>query len=604
MLSLKLERRSPIRIVATLAMALGSLGWVSSANTAESEELIGRKIDGFDIQDFRGKEYTLDSFADRQLLVFYFTGTECPLVALYNQRIQQMSEEFADRGVAFIGVNSNAQDSITEIAAQVNRFGLTFPVLKDVGHRLADLFGATRTPEVFVLDEQRKVRYCGRIDGQFTFGSGVGLAQPVAKRDDLRIALAELLDQKSVSVPTTEVKGCLIGRVRRENSDSEVTYSNQIARLFQEHCLECHRDGQIAPFALTEYDEAAGWGEMIAEVVREQRMPPWHANPEIGHFSNDNRLSDDEKQLIERWVAAGCPEGNPAQLPAPRTYREGWFMDEEPDQVIWMHPEPVGVKAAGVEDYRHYVVDPGFTEDKWVRLAECLPGNRAVVHHIIVYIKSPDALDSNIGEHELLVGFAPGTRPFVAPEGWARRIPAGSKLIFEMYYTPIGTPQTDRSRLGLKFMDEKDVTHHLWTTNAINTRLDIPPHDPAHEVTARSTFRRDVQLLSMFPHMHMRGKSFRYELVYPDGRQEVLLDVPRYDFNWQTSFVLAEPKSIPKGTEMICTAVFDNSEDNLANPDPTKRVNWGQQTWDEMMIGWHDVAMLRDAKSSQESTDQ
>jgi hypothetical protein len=269
-------------------------------------------------------------------------------------------------------------------------------------------------------------------------------------------------------------------------------------------------------------------------------------------------------------------------------------MQQKPDQVIYMADEPVDVKAAGVEDYRYYVVDPGFKEDRWVRIAECMPGNRSVVHHIIVYVKSPESKDSNIGKHELLVGFAPGTRPVKLPEGWARRIPAGAKLIFEMHYTPIGTPQKDRSSLGLVFMDEQDVTHHSWTTNAINTRLKIPAHADNHQEQARKTFDEDVQLLSMFPHMHMRGKSFRYELTYPDGKQEVLLDVPKYDFNWQTSFVLAEPKMIPKGTRMLCTAHYDNSENNLANPDPTKTVRWGEQTWEEMLIGWHDVATRRD----------
>jgi peroxiredoxin/mono/diheme cytochrome c family protein len=564
---------------------------VDSDASAQATEKV---IDSFVLNDFRGKQHALSDFSEAELVVVYFMGTECPLAKLYGPRMQRLADQYAARGVAFVGVGANVQDSIAELAAHARDHGITFPLLKDLSNQVADKFGATRTPEVFVLDRERKIRYQGRIDGQFTFGSGVGLSQPVAKRNDLAEAIDELLAGKQVSVPVTEARGCLIGRARKANLDSAVTYSNQIARLFQARCVECHRAGQIAPFALTDYDEAAGWGDMIAEVVREQRMPPWHANPSFGHFSNENRLTDEEKQLVYTWVENGCPEGDPQALPQPKKYAEGWFMRQEPDQIIYMTDEPVDVKAEGVEDYRYYVVDPGFEQDRWVSMAECMPGNRSIVHHIIVYIQSPESKSSNIGKHELLVGFAPGTRPVTLPAGWARRIPAGAKLIFEMHYTPIGTPQKDRSSLGLVFMDEKDVTHHSWTTNAINTRLEIPAHAGNHQEQARKEFKEDVQLLSMFPHMHMRGKSFRYELTYPDGTQEVLLDVPRYDFNWQSSFILAEPKLIPKGTKMLCTAHFDNSENNLANPDPTQTVRWGEQTWEEMLIGWHDVATPRD----------
>jgi hypothetical protein len=459
---------------------------------------------------------------------------------------------------------------------------------------------------VFVLDRERKVRYAGRVDAQFTFGTGVGLAQPQEQRADLAIALEELLAGKEISVPLTEPKGCLIGRAREQKRDSTVTYSNQIARLIQNRCQECHRPGQIAPFAMTDYAEVAGWGEMIGEVVREERMPPWHANPKYGHFANATRLSAEEKNLIADWVESGCPQGDPNDLPSPREFHAGWFMPREPDQVFYMTEQPVNVKAEGVESYRHYTIDPGFTEDKWVKLAECMPGNRAVVHHIIVFIKPPgqettrsQADDRDVRGFGFLAGFAPGTRPLVSPAGWAKKIPAGSKLVFEMHYTPIGTPQTDRSSVGLIYLDEKEVTHQLATAGATNSKFEIPPNNPNYKVESQRRFDRDVTLLSLFPHMHMRGKSFRYELVSP-GKQEreILLDVPHYDFNWQNSFILAEPRQIPAGSVLHCTAHFDNSSENLANPDPSKTVKWGPQTWEEMMIGWFDVGMpLQEAES-------
>jgi hypothetical protein len=338
---------------------------------------------------------------------------------------------------------------------------------------------------------------------------------------------------------------------------------------------------------------------MIAEVVREERMPPWHANPQYGHFANATRLSAEEKNLIATWVENGCPEGDPKDLPDPKKFHAGWFLPREPDQVFYMTEQPVNVKAEGVESYRHYEMDPGFTEDKWVKISECMPGNRAVVHHIIVFIKPPGqettrsrAGDVDVRGFGFLAGFAPGTRPLVSPKGWAKKIPAGSKLVFEMHYTPIGTPQTDRSSIGLIYLDEKEVTHQIATAGATNAKFEIPPHDPNHRVESRHKFSRDVTLLSLFPHMHMRGKSFRYELALPGSEQrEIILDVPRYDFNWQNSFIFAEPRHISAGSVLHCTAHFDNSSENLANPDPSKTVKWGPQTWEEMMIGWFDVGM-------------
>ena len=551
-------------------------------------DLIGHRIEYFTAKDFRGKVHSLSDYKDKRAVVVYFLGTECPLAKLYGPRMQKLFTEFADDGIGFFGISSNVQDSITELASHARVHGVTFPILKDLGQRIADQFGATRTPQVFVLDADRRIQYHGRVDAQFTFGAGVGLAQPQEQRRDLAIALEELLSGKGITVPITEAKGCLIGRAREAKPNSPVTYSKQIARLIQARCVECHCEGQIAPFAMTEYEEVAGWGEMIAEVVREQRMPPWHANPAYGKFANANLLSVKEKQLIYTWVESGCPEGDAADLPEPKKFNSGWFL-QEVDRVVYLERDE-HVKAEGVESYRHIEVDPGITEDTWVKVAECMPDNRAVVHHIIVYVKPPGS--SGRGRDRIfLAGFAPGTRPLVAPDGWAKRIPAGSKFIFEMHYTPIGTPQTDRSGIRLLFMDEKDVAHQLATRPAMETRFTIQPHDPDCEVKASHTFRRDTTVLSLFPHMHMRGKSFRYELTYPDKSTETLLDVPRYDFNWQNSYVFEEPRLIPKGTVLNCTAVFDNSDENLHNPDPTKTVRWGDQTWEEMMIGWYDIGI-------------
>ncbi len=592
---------------------------------------IGRKIGDFTLDDFYGKSHSLSELDGKQIVIVYFTGTECPLAKLYAPRMERISQEYAKRGVAMIGINSNRQDSVTEVAAYAHKHGVTFPILKDPGNKVADMFAAERTPQVFVLDAERVVRYSGRIDGSYTFGFGVGFAAPQEKRADMVEAVEDLLAGKEVRVPVTEPKGCLIGRVRDVNEDSKVTYSNQIARLFNDRCVKCHREGQIAPFAMTSYDEVAGWGEMIGEVIREQRMPPWHADPRHGNFANEDTLTKEEKSLVYAWIDNGCPEGDPAELPAPPHFPEGYLLPREPDQVVYIADAPVDVMPEGTEPYRYYTVDPGFTEDKWVKMAECVPGNPAVVHHIIVFITPPertpeeraagerarrarkerseaaarnndgperepaeekdeDKRDRDITGFGFLAGFAPGTRPMVLEPGYAKKIPAGSTLTFQMHYTPIGSPQKDRSGIALVFTDRDEVTHLLSTSNAANQDFVIPAGESDYQVVAEKIFPRDTLLMSLFPHMHVRGKAFRYEVTYPDGKHEVLLDMPAYDFNWQTNYVLAEPKLLPEGTEMVCTALFDNSEENLHNPDSSKDVRWGDQTWEEMMIGWYDIA--------------
>jgi hypothetical protein len=334
---------------------------------------------------------------------------------------------------------------------------------------------------------------------------------------------------------------------------------------------------------------------MIREVVRDQRMPPWHANPAHGQFANDARLSDEEKKLIDRWVEAGAPEGNKADLPPARQFAEGWQI-EEPDAVIYMREEPYSVPAKGEVRYQYFMVDPGFTEDKWVKAAECRPGNRAVVHHIIVGI-APEGARPGGGDgfgdphSEWLAATAPGARPLILPDGMAKRIPAGSKLVFQMHYTPNGTAQQDRSCVGFIFADPEEVRKQVGTDKAANSKFQIPPGAENHKVDARHTFDKDMLMLAMFPHMHLRGKAFRYTAEYPDGSEEILLDVPRYDFNWQHGYKFVEPKRMPKGTKIFCEAWFDNSENNLANPNPTETVRWGDQTWEEMIAGFIDFVV-------------
>jgi len=569
-------------LVALAALVTLAAGYGRSETAKDSR--VGQKIADFQLPDAQGGDRSLLDWADAKIVVVAFLGTECPLANLYAPRLSKLAEDWKSDGVAVIGINSNQQDTAAEVAEHAQRLGLAFPVLKDAGNRVADQFGALRTPEVFVLDAERRVRYCGRIDDQFS----VGVQRRDVERRDLATAVDELLAGKAVSEPSTEAPGCLIGRVKETpatTAPGEVTYSNQIARILQKHCTECHHAGQVAPFVLTSYDDVLGWADALPEAVHEKRMPPWQASPDYGNFQNNPTLSAEELELIDRWIENGCPEGSPADLPPPIEFAEGWGISQ-PDDVFYMSDESFTVPAEGVVSYQYYTVDPGFTEDKWIKEAEVKAGNPSVVHHVIVFIQQPG--QPQFGSPQM--AFAPGMTPRRLEKGHAILARAGSKLIFQNHYTPNGTEQQDRSYVGFVYADPEEVTHEVEGGACGNFFFKIPPHEGNHVVTAERKFRRDTTLLGMNPHMHVRGKTFRYELKYPDGRQEILLDVPKYDFNWQLWYMLQEPKIIPAGSRMICTASFDNSDENPSNPDPTQEVRWGEQTWDEMMFGFYSTS--------------
>ncbi len=554
-------------------------------------------MENFVLRDVQGQPRSLDEFSRHRLVVVAFLGVECPLAKLYACRFEQLREEFRSRGVAFLALDANDQDSPAEIADFAQAHELGFPILKDQGHRVADRFGAERTPEVFVLDESRVIRYHGRIDDQYAIGAR--RAEP--SRRDLAVALEELLDGREVSVPVAASSGCLIGRSPAGASAEPPTYGNQIAPLLRRRCVTCHQSGQAAPFALTDYEEVAGWAPMIREVVQGGRMPPWFADPRHGRFANDARLTDDEKVLLVRWIDAGCPLGDEADdmprgaaevpsaaVPPVRTAPDGWRIPP-PDQVIFMADEPFRVPAEGQVDYQYYQIDPGFTEDKYIQAVEVRPGVPAVVHHALVSIVRDGDELLGFGTAGVLMNYAPGMQPTVLPPGTAIHVPAGAKFLFQMHYTPSGTEQLDRTRMGIVLADPRTVKHRVTGGAVANPAIEIPAGAANHRETAEQTFDEDVLLTSLSPHMHLRGKSFRFDAVYPDGRRETLLDVPRYDYNWQLHYFLAELRPLPAGTRLECIAHYDNSAGNPSNPAPSQTVRWGEQTGEEMLIGFYSV---------------
>ncbi len=567
------------------------LGLVLATGSAFAEETKS-SFDELQLRDSYGNVQTLGKLAEKEFTVVAFLGTECPLAKLYGPRLRQLSDRFKD--VAFIGVNSNIQDTLREVSAYTDRCRIKFPMLVDTEHKLANLLQAERTPEVFVLDRDRNVHYRGRIDDQYA----ISVAKLKPAVEDLAEALSALEAGKEPKQARTKAVGCIIGRRKQATPTGDVTYSKHIAPIFNKRCAECHRDGELAPFALSNYEDTIGWTDMIAEVIGEGRMPPWNANPKYGHFKNDARLSAEEKQLVLKWINNGAPEGDKTDLPEPPKFVEGWRI-EKPDDVYYM-PKKYSVPATGVVDYKHFRIDPGFKKDMYVSQVEARPGNPEVVHHIVVYVLTPEMRKQRSrrrGLGMMLIGYAPGTSPLVYPEGAGMKIPAGSQFIFEMHYTPNGEKATDLSYCGVKFIDRKDVKQEIIGTEVMTSRFRIRKNDPSFEVTAHKPIEEDIKLVTLTPHMHLRGKSFRYIARIPGQEPKVLLDVPKYDFNWQLRYELKEPVLLPKGSTLTCIAKYDNSEGNPNNPNPNKEVRWGDQSWEEMMIGFY--AGVRPAKSSE-----
>lgn len=536
--------------------------------------------------------------------VVCFLGTECPMARGYATQLNRLHSTFASRGVRLIGVMSNRQDSVEDIARYADDLSITFPLVHDVGGQVADRYGAKRTPEVFLLDAELKLRYHGRVDDQLA----PGVARNSATREDLRIAIEELLAGKPISIPATKPLGCFIGRAPSEppatSTAGQVTYSKQVARVLQRHCVECHRPGEIGPFAMDNYDEIVGWAETMLETVEQGRMPPWHADPQFGNFSNARSMPEADKQILRDWIAAGLPQGLAADLPPEPTWVEGWNLTRPPDLVVDMRARPFTVPKDGVVEYQYFVADPGLKQDTWVTAAQVIPGARSVVHHAIVFVRPPDGAEfRGIG---WLTAYVPGQRVSQLPPGRARKIPAGSKFVFQMHYTPNGVEQDDITKVGLLLGEQEQVTHEVFTTLAIDQEFEIPPGEANFSVRAKTIrLPTNGELLAITPHMHVRGKSFR--LFDAQRASDTILSVPQYDFNWQHTYQLVQPLALDafeQGLEF--EAVFDNSTNNPFNPDPTETVTWGDQTWEEMAVAFFEVARpLKAAQStsSDSSTD-
>ncbi len=559
---------------------------------------VGRLLPDLSFTDLAGRVGKLSDFGAAKAVVIALTSTSCPIAKKYTPTLARLEKEFAPQGVVFLFVNPAATDAPEEIRAAIAEHHLAGRMVHDREQQLVTALHAQTSTEVFVLDAARTLVFRGAVDDQY----GLGYSLEAPSRNFLRDALAATLAGQRPLVAATDAPGCtleapLVARAwpgapaATAAIAGDVTYHNRISRLIQNNCLECHRTGGVAPFSLASYDEVRDHAGMMRKQVARGAMPPWFAAPpapgESIHWKNDRSLSPADKTDLLAWLGGEKPLGNPVDAPLPRTFPADWSIGT-PDAVIEL-PRAVAIKADGIMPYQTLRVETKFTEDKWVQAYEVRPTAREVVHHVIVKVRAPGEKargnDDDDEREGFFAAFVPGNNHAIFPPGFAKKIPAGATVTFQMHYTPNGKATTDRTRLGLIF-SSAPPQHVIHVAGLSNPRLNIPPGAANHAETTTLTLPSDTTLLSFAPHMHVRGKAARYEAVLPDGSRHRLLDVPAYDFNWQLQYRLAEPITLPRGTRLTYTAWYDNSTANPANPDATKNVRWGPQTFDEMMLGY------------------
>jgi peroxiredoxin/mono/diheme cytochrome c family protein len=552
---------------------------------------VGRLVPDIALKNLDGQEVRLQSLVGARGLVLAWTNTTCPLCKKYGPTLAKLEATLASQGLPMVFVNPTPNETPQAMREFVAVHQLQGVYLHDHDEALSKAVAARSTTEVFLLDRQRTVVYRGAVDDQY----GLGYAHDAPKHTYLLDAVAALRSGRTPDPAATTAPGCTLDFASSPTTTAAVTYHERIERLVQMHCVECHRVGGVGPFSLEKYEDVVAQAGMIRRVVEKGTMPPWFATPgavdQPSAWANDRTLPPADKADLLAWLKSDRPRGNPRAAPLPRTFADGWLIGK-PD-AVYRFPKPVAVKATGIMPYQNITVDTQLTEDRWVKAIEVRPSAREVVHHVLVFVLPPgaEARDDNAGDaaaderRGFFAVYVPGQSVLSYPEGLAKRLPKGSRLRFQMHYTPNGTATTDQTEIGLVFA-ERAPEFEVRVVGLVNPRLRIPPGADNHPEVASLRVPFAATILGFLPHMHLRGKAFRYELTPPGGASEVLLDIPRYDFNWQLYYRLAVPRDVTVGTTLKATGWYDNSANNPANPDPAKTVRWGPQTTDEMMLGY------------------
>jgi len=537
------------------------------------------KVENFALIDHEGKFHEFDYYRrdpDIKALVLFVQGNGCPLVRKRIPELKRLRDTYQAKGILFGMLNANPQDERDDLAEEAREFGIDMPILKDSDQLVAGMLGIDRTAEALLIDTKtREIIFRGPIDDRLSYQS----AKTEASVHYLADAIEALLNGAEITNPKVEAPGCRI-TIDAPGEDS-ISYREHVAPILKERCLQCHTKGGVGPFAMTNYQKVNGWTEMISEVILTKQMPPWHADPHIGTFSNSCALTDEEARTIITWIRAGSPRGEgPDPLEGFQPKQPKWVLGE-PDKIIDLPLQKI--PAEGILEYRYVYLDSPFDHDVWVRAAELNPGNKKVLHHAIVTAEDKSAPKKHALIGQWLSGYAPGTDPTPCPEGTGILLRKGNRINIQLHYTVTGRAEEDLTRIGL-FLLEKAPAKSLETSALAFHKFRIPPHAREHSKTVTKKIDGDILLYGLNPHMHFRGKRMSFTLKRPDGSKQILLSVPNYNFNWQRTYHFEKPLAIAAGSELIVENAWDNSALNPDNPDPSKTVGWGDQTFDEMFF--------------------
>lgn len=568
------------------SVLLAGLALVSTSAWAEGDVSlpVPERAENFRLMDQNDRSVELYSFGDAPAVVLYVHGVGCPIVRQSVPVLNRLQEEFGPQGVVFAMLNANSQDTRDDLAEEAKDFDIKMSILKDPTQRIALALGCKRTAEAIVLDPQDgwKILYRGPVDDRFDYGA----QRAEAKVEHLKQALTEHLAGNPVSEANTETKGCLISYVQ----PASVSYATDVAPILASKCVPCHTRDGLGPFAMSNQRKVRGWAEMMRETIRTKRMPPWHADPKYGEYQHSIALTTDEEKTLLAWIEAGAPkeEGEDPLRELDRPPSKEWALGT-PDLVVSM-PHAEELPAEGTIDYKYIYIDPGLTEDKWVRAAQVLPGTPAVVHHALIFIIYPERYEHLQPNHRgglsgYFEAFLPGAEIAPYPGDSAQFVPAGSYFVFQMHYTATGKPEQDLTRMALYFRD--GAPEKVMRIGAASeTEFEIPANTRDQGITSDYEFRRPAEVWGVSPHMHYRGSRARFEAQLPDGATTTLLNVPFYEFDWQPMYMLKEPLVVPAGTKIHVDGGWNNSKFNPKNPDPSKTVYFGEQSWEEMFIGY------------------
>jgi peroxiredoxin len=551
-------------IATALALSGGAISPALALNPGDT-------VDNFRLLDHTGASRQLYYLSDMKAVVLMAQGNGCDVIRKSLPEVQALREKYRAQGVELLMINSNLTDTRDAIEKEAKAQGIDLPILLDETQIIGESLGLKRNGELLVINTKGwKVAYRGPVSA--------GGTQYAANALD---AVINATPVKTAQVDASKGKGCdlKLPEADRKQAHAKISYEKTIAPMLIDNCVTCHRQGGIGPWQMTNYDMVKGFSPMIREVVRTERMPPWHADPHYNVFSNDRSLSKDEIRNLVHWIEAGSPRGTGSDPLADLKKQWPEWALGEPDLVVEI--PAFDVPPTGVIPYQMPMAENPLGHDVWVRAVDFQPGDRTVLHHIIATM---GANAESVRDGGSLGGYVPGAGPMLLPTETGVLIKKDAKFFFQMHYTVSGKTARDVSRMGLYF--RKDAPQYqMRSAVLLNPRLKIPANTKEHTESASKTFDHDVIVYNLLPHSHFRGKASDFIATYPDGRQEVLLSVPNYDFNWQTTYELKTPKLLPAGTKVTHHTTWDNSVQNKANPDPTRVVPWGQQTWDEMLYG-------------------